>query len=80
MAVITFPPGHGTILVEIPENKLTPHVPDPGKVYMDAAYEIMKAICGVLSDRGEMPNVEDVAHHLKDLVAALGLEPRRPRL
>lgn len=74
--------GHGSIYINTPENKLTRHVEDPGDDYMKAAYEVMKAICESLANNATMPKVEDVAHHLKDLlpVAAPGLEPRRPRL
>ena len=71
MAQITFPAGHGSILVDLPVNVLSHGVESPGKIYMDTAHELLATIKDYLADYGELPKVEDVAHHLKK---ALGEE------
>jgi len=68
MAQTSFPEGHGSIFVKTPKNELTRGVEDPGDQYMAAAHAALVEICKVLADRGGMPHVEDVAHHLKELL------------
>ena len=68
MATISFPPGKGSIDVEVQPNKLSTGVVSPGVKYMNAAYEVLWAIQQSLCDYGELPKVEDVAYHLKDLM------------
>ena len=67
MAQIWTPSGTTSIEFDLPRNKLSYNVKDPGQVYMDSAYDLLKAVQEYARDYGELPNVEDVAYHLKKL-------------
>lgn len=67
MAEISFLPGYGSISVKEPKNELSPGVKNPGDTYMKAAHEVLRAVQQNLAARGDIPAVEDVAHHLKKL-------------
>lgn len=66
MTTITF--ERGTIQVVLPKNTLSTGVKNPGQPYMDAAYEILKNVQQYLADYGRLPNVEDVAYNLKEVL------------
>jgi hypothetical protein len=62
VATIHFAKG----LIDVPQSKqgLSKGVGDPGNNYMETASKVLENIRTYLSEYGELPNVEDVAHQL----------------
>ena len=68
MATVTF--FNGNIEVALPPNELSHGVENPGQEYMNAAHDVLKAVRDYLGEYGMLPNTEDVAYHLKDLLGS----------